>query len=65
MNLLAYRWSKRLLIVVAAAPLFQLAQCQTGVNQVLKNVANSLPSAFFSAFQSAILAPFFAIVGGG
>ncbi len=56
---------RQVMILTAALPLFQFAQCQTGVNQVLKDVANSLPSTIFSAFQSALLAPFFAIVGGG
>ena len=53
------------MILTAALPLFQFAQCQTGVNQVLKAVANSLPNTIFSAFQAALLAPYFAIVGGG
>lgn len=56
---------RQVLILTAALPLFQFAQCQTGVNRVLQDVANSLPSTIFSAFQSALLAPFFAIVAGG
>lgn len=56
---------KQVMILTAALPLFQFAQCQTGVNQVLKDVANSLPNTIFSAFQAALLAPYFAIVAGG
>ena len=56
---------RQVMILTASLPLFQFAQCQTGINRVLKDVANSLPSTIFSAFQSALLAPFFAIVGGG
>lgn len=42
---------------MAAAPLFQLAQCDTGTRQVLANVANGLPSTMFSIMQGFLLLP--------
>lgn len=52
------------MIILAAAPLLQLSACQTAFQRVGASFANSLPSAIFSIFQQAILAPFFAIIGG-
>ncbi len=58
------RWTRRIMIVMAAAPLLQLPACQTAFQRVGASFANSLPSTIFSIFQQAFLAPFFAIVGG-
>lgn len=60
-----YRWSRRLMLFMAAAPLFQLGACDNVTRQVLASVANSLPSTIFSILQSAFLAPFLALVAGG
>ncbi len=52
-----YRVLRKLTLIMAAAPLFQLSQCGTGVNQVLKNVANNLPSTLFGIGEGLALAP--------
>lgn len=58
-----YRWTRRLMIVFAAAPLFQLSQCKTGTSQTFQFVLNQLPSTLFSLVQSAVLSPLFALLG--
>ena len=58
-----YRWTRRLMIVFAAAPLFQLSQCKTGTSQTFQFVLNQLPSTLFSLAQSVILSPLFALLG--
>ena len=52
-----HRWVKRLMIVLAAAPLFQLSQCQSGVGQVFATTANNLPSTYFQVLNSLALLP--------
>lgn len=44
-------------LVMAAMPLFQLAQCATGVRQVSADMANTLPSTIFGLMQGFALAP--------
>jgi hypothetical protein len=61
----SYRRWRRILIIVAAAPLIQLSACQTGFNQVAATVLNNLPSTLFSIVQSALLAPFITLLSGG
>lgn len=52
-----YRWIRKLAIIMAAAPLFQAAQCATGVRQVSANVFNSLPATIFGIMEGFFLAP--------
>jgi hypothetical protein len=59
-----YRWVRKLAFVLAAAPLFQLAQCDTGLRQTMAGVANSLPATMFSMLQSYLLLPLQLIFGG-
>jgi hypothetical protein len=56
-TLLHYRWIKKAAFILAAAPLLQLATCQTGANQVLANFANSLPATSFSIMEGILLLP--------
>jgi hypothetical protein len=49
---------------MAAAPVFQLAQCATGVRQVSANMFNALPSTLFSIMESILLAPVQLFLGG-
>lgn len=58
-----YRRTRRLIIVLAAAPLFQALACKTGTSQTLQFVANQLPATLFSLFESALLSPLFALLG--
>lgn len=60
-----YRLIRRLTMVLAAAPLFQLGQCRTGTSQTLQFVGNQLPSTLYSLVQSIVLAPLFSALGGG
>jgi len=53
------------MVILAAAPLFQLSQCKTGTSQTLQTIANQLPSTIFSLLQSAALAPLFSLLSGG
>lgn len=52
-----YRLLRKFTIIMAAAPLFQVSQCSTGVNQVFKSVANGLPSTLFSIAEGFALVP--------
>lgn len=52
-----FRWARRLAILMAAAPVFQLAQCATGVRQVSANMFNALPATLFSIMEAFLLAP--------
>ncbi|MFQ5423980.1 MAG: hypothetical protein ACE5F9_08360 [Phycisphaerae bacterium] len=60
-----YRWIRRLMIVLAAVPLLQFAQCATGVRQVFAGVANAVPATVFGILQSTLLSPIFALLSGG
>lgn len=63
-----YRLLRRLALVMAAAPLFQLAQCSTGLRQVSAEVVNGLPSLTFSILQGFWLLPaqlFLSLFTGG
>lgn len=60
-----YRLTRRLMVILAAAPLFQLSQCKTLTSQTGQLILNQLPSTLFSIVQSAALAPLFALLGGG
>jgi TRAP-type mannitol/chloroaromatic compound transport system permease large subunit len=42
---------------MAAAPVFQAAQCATGVRQVSANMFNAMPSTIFGIMESFLLAP--------
>jgi hypothetical protein len=63
-SLQRYKWARKLAIFCAAAPLFQLAQCDTFTRQVFANVGNALPATVFSNFQSIALIPLQLIFGG-
>ncbi len=52
-----FRWARRLAVLMAAAPVFQLAQCSAGVRQVSASMFNALPSTLFSIMESILLAP--------
>ena len=58
-----YRWARRLAIFMAAAPLFQLAQCSTGIRQVSEGMLQSMPSTIFSIMESFFLLPLQLIFG--
>ena len=53
------------MVVLAAAPLFQLSQCKTGTSQVLQGIANQMPATIFSLLQSVALAPLYSFLSGG
>ena len=55
--LLHYRWIKKAALILAAVPLLQFSACATGTNQVLANVANSLPATTFGIVQEILLLP--------
>jgi hypothetical protein len=60
-----YRYNRllrKVALVMAAMPLFQLAQCGTGIRQVSADMANSLPSTIFGLMQSFALAPIQALL---
>jgi hypothetical protein len=59
-----HRWMKKLMIVVAAAPLFQLSQCATGVAETLFQTANGLPAAYFGVVENLIFYPARLALGG-
>lgn len=60
-----YWWLRKLAIFMAAAPLFQAAQCATGVRQVSANVFNSLPSTIFSIMEGFVLLPIQLLLSAG
>jgi len=57
-----HRTMRRLAVLMAAAPLFQLSQCQTFVGQTGQNFANGLPSLLFSTIQGLFTAPLSALL---
>lgn len=59
------RWWRRLAIVMAAAPLFQLSQCGHGLTQVVATSINQAPSAFFQLVNGVFLLPIQLLLGGG
>lgn len=63
-TLTRYRWARRLAIFMAAAPLFQFAQCATGTRQVADSMLQAMPSTIFSIMQSFFLLPLQLIFGG-
>ncbi|MCG8405506.1 MAG: hypothetical protein MI923_09950 [Phycisphaerales bacterium] len=50
--------ARKLLVIVAAAPLLQFAQCATFNRQVFANVANNSPNVLYLTLQQIALAPF-------
>ncbi len=60
-----YRWMRRAAIVLAAAPLFQLSACGTGLTQVMRTSINQAPSSFFQLFNGLGLYPLQLLLGGG
>jgi hypothetical protein len=60
-----FRWMGKLAIILAAAPLFQLAQCDTGLLQVFAGVANAMPATMFSIMQGFLLLPLQLLSGSG
>jgi hypothetical protein len=52
-----YRLARRLAIILAAAPLFQISQCMTGINQTFMTFANNAPSTYFQVLNSLALLP--------
>jgi hypothetical protein len=52
-----YRWARKLAIILAAAPLFQLAQCSTGIRQVSESMLQAMPSTIFGIVESFLLLP--------
>lgn len=59
------RWMRRVAIVLAAAPLFQLSQCSTGLVQVMTTSLNQAPSSFFQIVNGLALLPIQLLLGGG
>lgn len=59
------RWTRRLAIVMAAAPLFQLSQCGHGLTQVVATSLNQAPSAFYQIASGVFLLPIQLLLGGG
>lgn len=60
-----YRLARRVALIFAAMPLFQLSQCATGVSQVFQTAANSAPSTVFSVLNSIMLLPLQYLLTGG
>ncbi len=60
-----YKWARKLAIFMAAAPVFQLAQCDTFTRQVFANVGNAIPATTFANLQSIMLLPFQLFFSGG
>lgn len=60
-----YKVTRRVAILLAAAPLFQLGQCNTVNNQIAANFANALPSVVFQVLLSFALLPIQALLNGG
>lgn len=60
-----YRVARRVAIVLAALPLFQVQQCGTGVSLVLQNTVNALPNTVFQVLQSIALLPLRLLITGG
>lgn len=59
-----HKIARKLALILAAAPLFQLSACQTGFQQVFASVINALPGTVFNIIQGFLLAPIQAIIGG-
>jgi hypothetical protein len=59
-----YRWVRKLAFVLAAAPLFQLSQCSTGLRQTMAGTVNSIPATMFGILESYLLLPLQIIFGG-
>lgn len=59
-----YKIARKLALILAAAPLFQLSACQTGFQQVSASVINALPGTVFNIIQGFLLAPFQALISG-
>ena len=64
-SLRQYKIARKLALILAAAPLFQLSACQTGFQQVFANVINALPGTLFNIIQGFLLAPIQALISGG
>ena len=64
-SLKKFRITRRIAILLAAAPLFQFSQCQTFNNRLAANFTNSLPSTTFSVLLSFALLPIRLILSGG
>ncbi|HWL92616.1 MAG TPA: hypothetical protein VNT79_03705 [Phycisphaerae bacterium] len=60
-----FKITRRVALLLAAAPLFQLSQCNTFGNRVGANFTNALPSAVFQVLFSFALLPLQLIIGGG
>lgn len=60
-----FRWTRRVAIVMAAAPLFQLSQCAHGLTQVVTTSINQAPSSFFQLVNGVMLLPIQLLLGGG
>lgn len=58
------RTLRKMAVVLAAAPLFQLSQCQTFAGNVGMNFVNGLPSLLFSTIQGLFLAPIQLLLSG-
>ena len=59
-----YKIARKLALILAAAPLFQLSACQTGIQQTFAGVFNALPGTLFNIFQGILLAPIQALISG-
>jgi hypothetical protein len=60
-----YRLARKVAIVLAAAPLFQLGQCNTVNNRIGANFVNALPSVAFQILLNFALLPIQLILSGG
>ena len=56
---------RRVAIVLAAAPLFQLSQCSTGLFQVMRTTINGAPASFFQTFNGLGLSTIETLLGIG
>lgn len=59
------RWMRRVAIVLAVAPLFQLSACGTGLLEVMRTSVNQAPSAFYQTLNGLVLFPIQLLLGGG
>jgi len=60
-----YKIARKLTLILAAAPLFQLSACQTLTQQTFAIVINALPGTLFNIIQGILLAPIQALITGG
>lgn len=60
-----FRWMRRVAIVMAAAPLFQVSQCGHGLTQVVATSLNQAPASFFQMISGLATFPIRSLLSGG